>query len=62
MNCLECPRKSDCHNEIVNDISIVNTALDGVNKGHLMIAIESMEILQKRFEKRMLVRSGRIEE
>ena len=59
MSCVDCEFGPKRHDEIVDDLSIVNSVVDAINHGHLYIAIQEIEILQRRLEQRHLVATGR---
>ena len=59
MNCLDCTNVSNCHSESRLDISVITEAVKDISNGRIYSAIESLELLVIRLEKRDIKKTGR---
>ena len=59
MDCLECPRASACHSDILNDMQIVSCVLDALDHNRIEIAKEELVNYNRRLKARNLHLTGR---
>jgi hypothetical protein len=51
-NCLECPRTFEEHNELTSDIALLKEITKSVTHGHIMNAVEGLELMIIRKQRR----------
>ena len=59
MSCIECAKASECHNNILNDIQIVECIRMELDKNHIEIAKDELTVFINRLRKRNLEVTGR---
>jgi len=59
MNCLECPRASDCHSEVLNDMQIIECIRMELDKNHIGQAKDELDIYMSRLRHRNNEITGR---
>ena len=59
MECLDCPKISDCHNVLLNDMQIIECIRTALDQRWIEQAKEELEIYAKRLRERNKVLTGR---
>lgn len=59
MDCLSCPKASDCHHDILNDMQIIVLVLDSLDHNRIEMAKDELVLYQRRLKNRNLVLTGR---
>ena len=59
MDCIDCPKASDCHHDILNDMQIIMLVLDSLDHNRIEMAKDELVLYQRRLKNRNLILTGR---
>lgn len=59
MDCIDCPKASDYHHDILNDMQIIVLVLDSLDHNRIEMAKDELVLYQRRLKNRNLVLTGR---
>ena len=59
MDCVDCPKASECHSDILNDLQIIAVVLDALDHNRIEMAKDELVLYQRRLKNRNLTLTGR---